>query len=272
MDRINADGHVGHRFVEEDLSVFRRPTQLSADWFNSVQEEIVSVINAAGINLDVSQEDQLLQALQILFGGNASEANAGVLALATEAETIAGAISSKATHPAGVSSAIAAAIASKLNTSVFAYFLSNPARSAALLVSDLSTSLVSSAWVKFGFDYSFTEDVLTKIAHSYIKLPAWMGGIIVQFGHVHDGTSNNEVITKTFPIPFPNECNFCALLGTAGYSSGDAATEGAEVTAKSLTSFTVVSAWTGNPASGGGYGAIENHDSYPAMPWIAIGR
>lgn len=67
MDRINGAGHVGRRFVTEDADIGRPPTLITDAWLNSVQEEIVNVILAAGGTLDGVQEDQLLQAINDLI-------------------------------------------------------------------------------------------------------------------------------------------------------------------------------------------------------------
>lgn len=67
MDRINGAGHVGRRFVAEDADLGRPPTLITDAWLNSVQEEIVNVILAAGGTLDGGQEDQLLQAINDLI-------------------------------------------------------------------------------------------------------------------------------------------------------------------------------------------------------------
>lgn len=66
MDRINGAGHVGRRFVAEDADLGRPPTLITDAWLNSVQEEIVNVILAAGGTLDGVQEDQLLKAINTL--------------------------------------------------------------------------------------------------------------------------------------------------------------------------------------------------------------
>jgi len=66
MDRINGAGHVGRRFVTEDADLGRPPTLITDAWLNSVQEEIVNVILAAGGTLDGVQEDQLLKAINTL--------------------------------------------------------------------------------------------------------------------------------------------------------------------------------------------------------------
>lgn len=64
MDRINGAGHVGRLFVAEDALISRPPTEVTAEWLNAVQEEICSVILAAGIGLSGASNSQLLEALR----------------------------------------------------------------------------------------------------------------------------------------------------------------------------------------------------------------
>lgn len=45
-------------------------TQLDQDWFNSVQEELVGIVVAAGLTPDKTNRAQVLTALRTLFGGN----------------------------------------------------------------------------------------------------------------------------------------------------------------------------------------------------------
>lgn len=54
---------------------------------------------------------------------------------------------------------------------------------------DDTKKLATTDWAKFGF-------AISKTTNGYIKLPTWMGGLIVQWGHADD--------LVTFPIPFPN--------------------------------------------------------------------
>lgn len=51
-------------FTNGDVAGGVPATDLEADWFDSVQEEICGVIDAAGISLNVSVRTQLLQALR----------------------------------------------------------------------------------------------------------------------------------------------------------------------------------------------------------------
>jgi hypothetical protein len=64
MDRIKGAGHVNHMFVAEDTDTNRPPTEITPEWMNGVQEEICSVIEAAGIALDGATMNQMLTALR----------------------------------------------------------------------------------------------------------------------------------------------------------------------------------------------------------------
>lgn len=64
MDRINGAGNVARMFVAEDIVTNRPPTEVTAEWLNSIQEELVSVIVASGAALDPASVTQLLDALR----------------------------------------------------------------------------------------------------------------------------------------------------------------------------------------------------------------
>ena len=83
MERIKGAGHVNNRFVAEDAQAGRPPTELTADWFNDVQEEICSVIEAAGGEANGVSQHQLKDAISTLI---AAVPSADVMVGATEAE------------------------------------------------------------------------------------------------------------------------------------------------------------------------------------------
>jgi hypothetical protein len=64
MDRINGAGHVNHLFVAEDAETNRPPTEVTEDWLNGVQEELIAIILAAGIVPSTANLSQLLTALR----------------------------------------------------------------------------------------------------------------------------------------------------------------------------------------------------------------
>lgn len=63
MDRINGAGHVNRRFVSEDAGANRPPTEITDDWLNGQQEELVAVIEGVGMVLSSLDNTQLRQAI-----------------------------------------------------------------------------------------------------------------------------------------------------------------------------------------------------------------
>lgn len=69
MDRINGAGHLGHMFVSEDVQQGRAPTEVTPEWLNGVQEELVNLILAKpGAVLSTLDNTQLLGAVQYFIG------------------------------------------------------------------------------------------------------------------------------------------------------------------------------------------------------------
>lgn len=64
MDRINGAGHVGHMFVMEDPLTNRPPTEVTHNWLNTIQEELVQVATMMGDPLNPESTDQLKTAIQ----------------------------------------------------------------------------------------------------------------------------------------------------------------------------------------------------------------
>lgn len=157
MDRINGAGHSNHLFVAENAGANVPPTEITAEWLNAVQEEIVAVIASAGIALNPLANNQMASAIAALIAtamgsiGAATETASGKVELATNAETITGTDTVRATHPAGVKAAIQAAIAA----------LVNAAPAALDTLNELATAL--------GNDASFATTVTTALA---AKAPA----------------------------------------------------------------------------------------------------
>lgn len=70
MHRIDGPGAtVDHRFTEGDPVGGVEATTVTDDWLNDVQEEIVSVLTAAGIAPVKGTQDQLLKAIRGVGGG-----------------------------------------------------------------------------------------------------------------------------------------------------------------------------------------------------------
>ena len=93
MDRINTDtkavdlfGAGKHGFRNGDLSIGVYPTDLDEDWFNGAQEELMSVIEDAGVVPDIAVHTKVKQAIKRLFGGNITTVNAANSPLALTAD------------------------------------------------------------------------------------------------------------------------------------------------------------------------------------------
>lgn len=68
MKRISTATSVNNRFVDGNKSTGRKATQLNAEWFNQVQEEICKLLEAAGITVGADDADnQLMQLFTSLF-------------------------------------------------------------------------------------------------------------------------------------------------------------------------------------------------------------
>lgn len=72
MERIDGANSItlpggGAGFADRNLTAGIAGTTLTAKWANNVQEEIVSILTAAGIALDGTNFGQMLAALQVLF-------------------------------------------------------------------------------------------------------------------------------------------------------------------------------------------------------------
>lgn len=63
MHKIDGPGHLDNEFVSEDAAIGRPPTLVTPEWLNSVQGELVSLVQAAGIALDKDNQTQVLAAL-----------------------------------------------------------------------------------------------------------------------------------------------------------------------------------------------------------------
>ena len=103
MHEIDGLGATGDKkFTAGDPAQAIPATEVTADWLNAVQDELVNVIVATGMALDKANVAQLLAALQSLGLKPATEGAIGVLKIATTEEVAAGTDNTKAVTPAGL--------------------------------------------------------------------------------------------------------------------------------------------------------------------------
>lgn len=69
MHKIDGAGHVANSWVPEDIPTNRPPTEITADWMNAIQEELVNVVEGAGLTLNKPENTQLLTAINRLIKG-----------------------------------------------------------------------------------------------------------------------------------------------------------------------------------------------------------
>lgn len=69
MHKVDGPGHSAGQFVAEDLLNATPGTQITEDWLNAVQAEIVNVIEGAGFNLNKSDNTQLRTAILQMVSG-----------------------------------------------------------------------------------------------------------------------------------------------------------------------------------------------------------
>lgn len=64
MHRVDSDGAVSELFTAGDPDIGQPGTKIDAAWLNAVQEELVSLVVAAGLTLVKGDHDQVLTALR----------------------------------------------------------------------------------------------------------------------------------------------------------------------------------------------------------------
>lgn len=78
MHRVDASGNVNNRFSNGNPSAGQLATALEQDWHNSVQEEIATVIERAGIALNKQDNAQLHAAIVAIATGAVGSGGASV--------------------------------------------------------------------------------------------------------------------------------------------------------------------------------------------------
>lgn len=69
MYRIDGPGNVGGTFSEGNPAAGQRATKVTAEWMNELQDEVINVIEGAGITLEKGTRNQLRAAIALLASG-----------------------------------------------------------------------------------------------------------------------------------------------------------------------------------------------------------
>lgn len=143
MDRIKGAGHVNNEFVAEDPATLRPPTEITDDWLNTIQEELATFVEWAGLVLNAGDRTQVRQALLLKF---ATLANPNLTGTPTAPTAAPGTNTTQLANTAFVQAAIMALIATALgNDSNFAATMSNALAGKSPLAYPAFTGLVRGA-------------------------------------------------------------------------------------------------------------------------------
>lgn len=69
MHRVDSSGNIAGAFQDGNPAVGQQATQLTAAWFNDVQENLCKLIEQAGLTLEKGNYDQLYDAMVLLLAG-----------------------------------------------------------------------------------------------------------------------------------------------------------------------------------------------------------
>jgi hypothetical protein len=152
-------------FTKGDPSVPQSPTIVSADWANMIQEELVTVVLAAGITLSKSDHGQLLAAIIQVIGAT--------IPFASDAEGIAASLANKAMTPHSAGALVTARINALINA----------APGALDTLKELADAL--------GDDPNFASTVNTALAARVLTSRTIAGGGLITGGG--DGTANRTL-------------------------------------------------------------------------------
>jgi hypothetical protein len=119
-----------------------------------------------------------------------------------------------------------------------------------------SLGYATSSWVQGSFSASIT-------ANGYIKVPPWLGGLVLQWGQSGNvaGDTNIDSITVSYPVQFPNNV-FAAVAVANSPSPGSHGGTVAHVVSPNVNYFTLTLI---NADS-------NNHVGSVAAYWIAVGN
>lgn len=192
-------GLVNGKFVDENPLTGAIGSLIPAQWGNAVSEEVLNVIQSAGLVADEHDNTQLKIAIE-------RKITQSVVASASVEEAEQGTDNVKRMTPLRVFQAIAKKLVQASET------LAGVARTATQAQTESGTdsaTIVTPKTLRFGFAISLT-------ANGYIVFPAWMGGLIIQW--IGSSTLGIQGAYSSFPLAFPNAC-FTVLPATVNGSA-----------------------------------------------------
>ncbi|WP_448645402.1 gp53-like domain-containing protein [Pseudomonas mediterranea] len=235
-------GLVDGEFVDEDVVAGTPGSLIPAQWGNAVTDEILNVIESAGLTPDEDNNAQLLAAITAKINNaipasppDASTTDKGLVELATSLEAQTGTDPQRAVTPAALTSrtatdtrtglvelatdlevqagtdtqraitpsGLSARTATETRTGVAAV-----ATQPTVNAGTDDTTIVTPKKLRLGFAISFA-------ANGYIAFPTWMGGLIIQWGQAAASTTTTAF---NYPFAFPTEV-YQVLCSDAGVAT-----------------------------------------------------
>lgn len=174
MHRIDSPGSVAGSFNDGNPAIGQQSTQLTADWFNDLQENVCYVIEQVGIGLSKGDEQQLYDAIVGLVAGVVGDGSGAVPT--TRQVLAAGLASGGGTLANDITLTVAKASAAEIAAGTD------------------DTKAVTPYGLAQAVDAGLT-------ANGRYKAP---GGLMAQWGSIYVGGDTSAVVS--FPTVFPNAC------------------------------------------------------------------
>ncbi|MHC8399508.1 gp53-like domain-containing protein [Pseudomonas sp. MDT1-17] len=186
---VPSAGLVNGKFVDENPLMGTPGSLIPARWGNSVTDEIVNVITAAGLVPAEADSSQLRAAISAIVEKNKADS------FASKEEAESGASSSRLMTPLRVFQAIEKKVV-QATESIFGW--ARIASQAQVNAAADDTTIVTPKKLCLGVSYSFAEN-------GYIAFPAWLGGFMIQWVQVSISV-NGGYVSKPWPLAFKNQC------------------------------------------------------------------
>jgi len=186
---VPSAGLVNGTFVDENPLMGTPGSLIPASWGNSVTDEIVNAITAAGLVPEEGDSTQLRTAIAAIVEKNKTDS------FASKDEAEAGASNSRLMTPLRVFQAIEKKVV-QATESLFGW--ARIATQAQVNSAADDATIVTPKKLCLGVSYSFAEN-------GYIVFPAWLGGFMIQWTQVTINV-NGGYVSKPWPLGFKNQC------------------------------------------------------------------
>jgi hypothetical protein len=180
-------GLVNGRFVDENPLTGAIGSLIPAQWGNAVTEEVLNVIQSAGLAADEQDNAQLKSAIE-------QKITQSVVPVASVQDAEQGTDNVKRMTPLRVFQAIAKRVLQASES------IAGVAKIATQVQTESgadTTTIVTPKTLRFGFSASLTTN-------GYIVFPSWLGGFIIQW--IGLSTLGIQGAYSSFTLAFPNIC------------------------------------------------------------------